>query len=174
MTPAHVVEVVRKALEGGKTLPRIVLLHVTQLYHHAVGNAICSSNPCRDIRESAVVGKQNAPLQRTALSAAELAAFLPALATIPRPYALAVRLLLLTGVRVGTLTEARIDESDLRRVCGKYPMNDARIAAIRQDHLILLCPQRRCSGRVSLFNWLMVTHTCCQWNHAAIAMHAIA
>lgn len=113
VTPAHVVEVVKKALEGGKTLPRIVLLHVTQLYHHAVGNAICSSNPCRDIRESAVVGKAEAPKQRTALSAAELAVFLPALATIPRPYALAVRLLLLTGVRVGTLTEARIDEFDL-------------------------------------------------------------
>lgn len=44
VTPAHVVNVVAKSLEGGKTLPRIVLLHVTQLYHHAVGRAICTAN----------------------------------------------------------------------------------------------------------------------------------
>jgi integrase len=113
VTPAHVVEVVKKGLEGGKTLPRIVLLHVTQLYHHAVGNAVCSSNPCRDIRESAVVGKADAPKLRTALNAVELAAFLPALATIPRPYALAIRLMLLTGVRVGTLTESKVSEFDI-------------------------------------------------------------
>lgn len=113
VTPAHVVEVVRQSLNGGKTIPRIVLLHVAQLYHHAVGNAVCSSNPCRDIRESAVVGKQEAPKQRTALNAIELGAFLPALATIPRPYALAIRLMLLTGVRVGTLSESKVSEFDL-------------------------------------------------------------
>ena len=113
VTPAHVVEIVRKSLEGGKTLPRIVLLHVTQLYHHAVGNAVCSSNPCRDIRESAVVGKPDAPKQRTALNAIELGAFLPALVMIPRPYALAIRLMLLTGVRVGTLSESKVSEFDI-------------------------------------------------------------
>lgn len=111
--PAHVVEVVRKSQDGGKTIPRIVLLHVTQLYHHAVGNAVCESNPCRDVRESAVVGKAPAPKLRVSLSATELAAFLPALATLPRAYALAIRLMLLTGVRVGTLTEALASEFDL-------------------------------------------------------------
>lgn len=113
VTPAHVVDVVKKGLEGGKTLPRIVLLHVTQLYHHAVGNGVCSSNPCRDIRESAVIGKAEAPKPRLALNAGELAAFLAALATIPKPYALAIRLMLLTGVRVGTLTESKISEFDM-------------------------------------------------------------
>lgn len=112
VTPVHVVNVVRKSLEGGKTLPRIVLLHVTQLYHHAVGRAVCTANPCRDIRESAVVGKSDPPAQRIALNAVELAAFLNALVGIPRQYALALRLLLLTGVRVGTLTEAKIVEFD--------------------------------------------------------------
>ena len=52
--PKHVVEAVKRGLEGGKTIPRCVLLHITQLFHHAVGNAICSSNPCRDVMESAV------------------------------------------------------------------------------------------------------------------------
>jgi hypothetical protein len=43
VTPAHVVEIVRKSLEGGKTLPRIVLLHVTQLYR-AWGVSSCAGN----------------------------------------------------------------------------------------------------------------------------------
>jgi integrase len=119
--PAHVVDVVRKGLDGGKTLPKIVLLHVTQLYHYAVGNAICTSNPCRDVRESAVIGKGEPPALRIALTAAELSAFLPALATIPRNYALAVRLMLLTGVRVGTMTEALAAEFDLEECTWSVP-----------------------------------------------------
>lgn len=111
--PANVREVVLKSLAAGKTLPNITLTHCSLIFAHAVGNAIRENNPCRDLKLSAIVGKQDAPKQRTALTAKELAAFLPALDTIPRQYALAIRLLLLTGVRVGTLTEALISEFDL-------------------------------------------------------------
>ena len=48
-------------------------------------------------------------------------AFLGALATIPRQYALAIRVLLLTGVRVGTLSEARITEFDLEAAQWSVP-----------------------------------------------------
>lgn len=113
ITPALIVDVVKKSLAAGKTLPNITLTHCSLIFAHAVGNAIRESNPCRDLKLSAIVGKQEAPKQRTALTANELAAFLPALATIPRQYALAIRLLLLTGVRVGTLSEANITEFDL-------------------------------------------------------------
>ena len=113
ITPALVVDVVKKSLPAGKTLPNITLTHCSLIFAHAVGNAIRENNPCRDLKLSAIVGKQAAAKQRIALTATELAAFLPALDTIPRQYALAVRLLLLTGVRVGTLTEAKIAEFDL-------------------------------------------------------------
>lgn len=113
VTPSQVVGAVKKSLEGGKTLPNITLTHCSLIFAHAVGNAIRETNPCRDLKLSAIVGKPDAPKQRTALTANELAAFLPALATIPRHYGLAVRLLLLTGVRVGTLTEAKVEEFDL-------------------------------------------------------------
>lgn len=111
--PADVVSVIKKSESGGKTLPNITLTHCSLLFSHAVGNAILESNPCRDLKLSAMVGKQDAPKQRTALTASELAAFLPALATIPRQYQLALRLLLLTGVRVSQLSEAKIEEFDL-------------------------------------------------------------
>ena len=111
--PAQIVDVVKRSLSGGKTLPNITLTHCSLLFAHAVGNAIREANPCRDLKLSAIIGKQDAPKQRTSLNASELAAFLPALQSIPRQYALAIRILLLTGVRVGTLTEAKINEFDL-------------------------------------------------------------
>lgn len=113
ITPALIVDVIKKSLAAGKTLPNITLTHCSLIFAHAVGNAVRESNPCRDLKLSAIVGKQDAPKQRTALTATELAAFLSALATIPRQYALAIRVLLLTGVRVGTLSEAKTDEFDL-------------------------------------------------------------
>lgn len=111
--PPHVVEVVSKSLSAGKTLPRLVLITVAQLFHHAVGRAVCDFNPCRDIKEAAIVGKAAPPRQRIALTASELAQFLGGLKHIPRQYQLAIRLLLVTGVRVGTLAEARVEEFDL-------------------------------------------------------------
>ena len=119
--PADVVRVVTKSLTGGKTLPNITLTHCSLIFAHAVGTAIRENNPCRDLKLSAIVGKPDAPKQRTALTLPELAAFLPALATIPRPYDLAIRLLLLTGVRVGTLTEARRSEFDLEAAIWSVP-----------------------------------------------------
>lgn len=113
ITPSHVVQVVAKSLAAGKTLPRTVLICLTQLFHHAVGRAMVGANPCRDVRETAVVGKAAAPKKRTALSKEELAEFLPALKRMPRPYELAIRLILLTGVRVGTLAEAKVEEFDI-------------------------------------------------------------
>lgn len=108
--PVDVVEVVKKSLAAGKTLPNIALTHCSLIFAHAVGNGLRETNPCRDLKLSAIIGQQSAPKQRTALNADELAAFLKALATIPRPYALALRLILLTGVRVGTLAEASVSE----------------------------------------------------------------
>lgn len=108
--PQHIVQVVAKSLDGGKTLPRTVLIVLTQFFHHAVARAVVGSNPCRDVRETAVVGKSAPPKERISLKISELAAFLPALKSIPRPYELAARLILLSGVRVGTMTEAKIDE----------------------------------------------------------------
>ncbi len=121
VTPAQIVSVVKKSLSAGKTLPNITLTHCSLLFAHAVGNAIRESNPCRDLKLSAIIGRQDAPKQRTALTAAELAAFLPALKKIPRPYELAVRIMLLTGVRVGTMTEARIEEFDTEAGVWRVP-----------------------------------------------------
>lgn len=110
ITPAQVVNVVKKAEAGGKTLPDITLTHCNLLFAHGIGSGACTVNPCRDLKLIAIVGPQEPPKQRIALGAEELAAFLRELHRMPRPYELVVRLMLLTGVRINTIAEARKDE----------------------------------------------------------------
>lgn len=110
ITPAQVVNVVKKAESGGKTLPDITLTHCNLIFAHGIGNGACTSNPCRDLKLSAIVGPQEPPKQRVALGFEELGDFLRELYRMPRPYELATRLMLLTGVRINTIAEATISE----------------------------------------------------------------
>lgn len=110
ITPAQVVHVVKKAEAGGKTLPDITLTHCNLLFAHGIGNGACMVNPCRDLKLTAIVGPQEPPKQRIALGAEELRNFLRELHRMPRNYELAVRLMLLTGVRINTIAEAKKEE----------------------------------------------------------------
>lgn len=110
ITPAQVVHVVKKAEAGGKTLPDITLTHCNLLFAHGIGSGACTVNPCRDLKLTAIVGPQAPPKQRIALGAEELGAFLRELHRMPRHYELAVRLMLLTGVRINTIAEATVSE----------------------------------------------------------------
>lgn len=110
ITPAQVVHVVKKAETGGKTLPDITLTHCNLLFAHGIGGGACSVNPCRDLKLTAIVGPQEPPKQRIALGAEDLGNFLRELHRMPRHYELAVRLMLLTGVRINTIAEARKEE----------------------------------------------------------------
>lgn len=110
VTPAQVVNVVKRAESGGKTLPDITLTHCNLIFAHAVGNAVCVTNPCRDLKLSAIVGQQAPAKQLISLGAQELGDFLRALPKMPRHYELATRLMLLTGVRINTIAEAKISE----------------------------------------------------------------
>ena len=110
ITPAQVVNVVKKSEAGGKTLPDITLTHCNLIFAHGIGNGACTVNPCRDLKLSAIVGPQESPRQRVALGLEDLGAFLRELHRMPRQYELAVRLMLLTGVRINTIAEAAVSE----------------------------------------------------------------
>jgi integrase len=110
VTPAQVVNVIKKSESGGKTLPDITLTHCNLIFAHAVGNAVCVTNPCRDLKLLAIVGQQEPAKQLISLGAKELADFLRELHRMPRHYELAVRLMLLTGVRINTIAEATVSE----------------------------------------------------------------
>lgn len=119
--PSDIGDSIRSVAEAGKTLPRSILILWTQLFHHAAGQGMVDSNPCRDIRAKAIVGNAPPPKPRTALKPKELTSFLQSLHLMPRPYELAVRLLLLTGCRVSQLTEAKAEEFDLDACIWRIP-----------------------------------------------------
>lgn len=110
VTPVMIADVIRRSLASGSSYPRLALVHLARLFAHGVGIGVRAENPCRDLNEKAIVGKSEQSKVRIALNRFELGAFLNALTTIPRQHELAIRLQLLTGVRVGTLTEAKVSE----------------------------------------------------------------
>lgn len=139
--PADIGANVRASASAGKTLPRNILIAWTQFFHVAVGQGMVPVNPCRDLKVSAIIGKEAPPKQRTALTADELGPFLRALTEIPRPYELAIRMLLLTGVRVSQLSEARVDEFDLDRGIWAIPSERRKNRRYTQGPLELPLPK---------------------------------
>ena len=104
---------IREVATFGKTLPRHVLITWTQLFHVAVGQGVVETNPCSDLELESIIGSEPPPRQRVVLKGEGLVSFLRALSDLPRPSELAIRLLILTGVRVSQLSEARVDEFNL-------------------------------------------------------------
>ena len=119
--PIDIGDSLRESHPFGKTIPRNLLILWTQFFHHAVGQGMVAANPCRDIRPETITGKIAPPKQRIVLHQDELRAFLRAIKAIPRPYELAIRLLLLTGVRISQLSEAKIEEFDLSEGLWRIP-----------------------------------------------------
>lgn len=119
--PSDIGDSLRSVSAAGKTLPRSILILWTQLYHKAAGQGMVQHNPCRDIRAEAIVGKSAPPKTRTVLKPEELTPLLQSLRLMPRPYELAVRLLLLTGCRISQLTEAKAEEFDLEAGIWRIP-----------------------------------------------------
>lgn len=91
-------------------MPDITLTHCNMIFAYGIGSGACTVNPCRDLKLTAIVGPQAPPKQRIALGAEELGALLRELHRMPRHYELAIRLMLLTGVRINTIAEAKVEE----------------------------------------------------------------
>lgn len=119
--PSDIATTVKAAAPGGKTVPAKVTTTWGLLFKVSIGMGLVGVDPSRDISTHAVVGKAAPHRERVALTDVELAAFLQALANIPRHYELGVRLLLLTGCRIAQLTEATASEFDLAQGIWRIP-----------------------------------------------------
>lgn len=120
--PSDIADCVRASAGNGTTVPRNVLILWGQMYSIAVGQGLVPVNPCRDLKVSAIVGKRPPDSKlRTALVESELRPFLKALTEIPRHCELAIRLMLLTGVRASQLSECRVEQFDLAAGVWKIP-----------------------------------------------------
>lgn len=106
-----------EALHRTKTASVIELVFtaLSEIFKHGLARHAVIVNPCTGVSVAAIIGKTKPRRKRLQLTEAELREVLPALTTIGADNALAVKLLLLTCVRIGELTKAEWAHVDFER-----------------------------------------------------------
>lgn len=113
---ADVVRLIEHAGDGSHSRALRVYGVLSKVLDHGVGKNILDANPCRLIKLSAVLGKAPDKRSRVMLTEEELRAILPALnGHMSERSAIAVRLLLITAVRISELLQAEWRHVDLER-----------------------------------------------------------
>lgn len=123
VTAGDVVAVIEAVGENSKSTAALVLTALSEIFKHGMARHVVDGNPCAGLSVAAICGKAEPKRQRLKLSAEELRAILPALASIGEPNALAVKILLATCVRLGELAKAQWADVDLER--GEWFIPDA-------------------------------------------------
>lgn len=106
-----VVAVIERNNALGWVEARMLLVTLKVLFRHAAGRKLIDANPCSGVELSALRGERPEPKKRLMLTAAEIHAVMTA--QMSRENALAVRILLATGVRVSELYTAQWQHVDL-------------------------------------------------------------
>lgn len=102
---SDIVALLDKVAVRGHIVAQAVKVTATALFKHACGLRILEVNPVKGIDLASLVAPKPAR-PRVKLTDAELRAFLSSLAAVPEHHALAFRILLATGVRIGELLSA--------------------------------------------------------------------
>ncbi|MCV2423469.1 tyrosine-type recombinase/integrase [Paucibacter sp. DJ2R-2] len=93
----------------------LVFTALSEIFKHGLANHSVIVNPCAGISVHAICGRPAPTRARLKLTEAELRAVMPTLPAIGAENAQAVKLLLLTCVRIGELTRAEWSDVDLER-----------------------------------------------------------
>lgn len=108
-----VVELVERVGRHSIHVAEIVFTAISEIFKHGIGRHAVVANPTLGLSVSAISGMPAPSKARLKLSADELAAVAPMLPSLGGQNAAAVRLLLLTCVRICELTQAEWDHVDL-------------------------------------------------------------
>lgn len=106
-----VVAVIERNDALGWVEAQMLLVTLKVLFRHAAGRKLIDANPCSGVELSALRGERPEPKKRLMLTEAEIHAVM--VAQMSRENALAVRVLLATGVRVSELYTAQWQHIDL-------------------------------------------------------------
>ena len=93
----------------------LVFTALSEIFKHGLARHAVIANPCSGVSVTAICGRAEPRRQRLKLTEAELREILPALPRIGTENALAVKLLLLTCVRIGELARAEWAHMSLQR-----------------------------------------------------------
>jgi integrase len=115
VTTADIVFIVESANKKSVHVARLVLICLREVFAHGIGRHVIDADPCAQLRARSLLDPRPETRPRVNLSDDELRVMLPALPTIGRSNALAVKILLGTGVRISELILAEWTEIDFER-----------------------------------------------------------
>ena len=115
VTTADIVALVEKVGKSSVHVAELVFTAASEIFKHGIARHVVTSNPCAGISVSAICGKPEPTRQRLKLTEEELRVILPALPTIGKENALAVKIQLATCVRLGELAMAEWSHIDFDR-----------------------------------------------------------
>lgn len=110
---ADVVALIESVGAKSVNVAELAFTALSEIFKHGIARRVVTANPCAGISVSAICGKPEPRRQRLMLTEAELRAIFPALPSIGRENALAVRVLLVTCARVGELARAEWKHVDM-------------------------------------------------------------
>jgi integrase len=111
ITTGDVVALMESVGKNSVNVAELVFTAINEIFKHGIARHVVTTNPCAGITVSAICGSPT-PRERLKLSEAELRTILAELPTIGAENALAVKVLLATGVRINELARARWEHVD--------------------------------------------------------------
>lgn len=123
ITGGVIVDMVEQVAKRSDSMARRVFKLVNGIYAHAQAKQLVQSNPCAGLKLKAILGTHRSIRPGVSLSEPQLREVLPKLAVIGAANALAVRIILATGVRKSEMVQARWEHIDWE---GSAVMSGAR------------------------------------------------
>lgn len=112
ITGGVIVDMVEQVAKRSLSMARRVFKLVNVIYSHALAKQLAQSNPCAGLKLQAILGKKQSIRPGISLSEPQLREVLPKLPAIGAANALAVRIILATGVRKSEMIQARWEHID--------------------------------------------------------------
>lgn len=122
----EVVRIIKRTALRSPSTAEIVLVAIRMLYSHARAAGIKASDPTTGLKYSAIAGKREPARERRILNREELATFMRQLSALGIENDLALRILLLTGVRKTELQAAQWSEIDLDKALWTIPADRSK------------------------------------------------
>lgn len=126
VSAAEIIRVVERTATRSQSTAHVTFVCLRGLYSHAIAKRLIETDPTARLKFSAIVGAIEPRRERRILKRDELKEFLRQLPALGEENELALRIILLTGVRKNEFQLARWDEVDMEKALWTIPPERAK------------------------------------------------
>jgi integrase len=126
VSTADVVALIEAVGKKSQSVADLVFTAISEIFKHGIARHVVTANPCAGITVSAICGKPEPKRQRLKLTEDELRIILPALPSIGDQNALAVKIQLVTCVRISELAKAEWKDVDFEQAVWHVPDTNSK------------------------------------------------